>query len=111
MTRRFTVAAGLAAALALAGAAFALGGGRGVIFDDGRAVQPGSLDDGRALLPLTTVSLGDAVAAAQRVATGQLGQVDLEHYAGRLVFSVDVGAREVKVDATTGAVAGTVPRS
>jgi hypothetical protein len=110
MTKRFLIAAA-ALAVALAGAAFAFGGGRGIIFDDGRPVQPGSLDDGKDLLPLTRVSLADAVAAAQRAATGQLGQVDLERYQGRIVYSVDVGDREVKVDAATGAIAGTAPRS
>ena len=110
MTKRFLIAAA-ALAVALAGAAFAFGGGRGMIFDDGRPVHPGSLDDGKDLLPLTRVSLADAVAAAQRAATGQVGQVDLERYGGRVVYSVDVGDREVKVDAATGGTAGTVPRS
>jgi uncharacterized membrane protein YkoI len=100
-----------AGAVALGAAALALGGGRGVIWDDGRPVQPGSLDDGKELLPQTTISLAAAVAAAQRAATGQLGQVDLERYHGRIVFEVDVGDREVRIDAGDGSVASVGPQS
>jgi len=39
-----------------------------------------------------------------------LFQVDLEHYDGKVVYSVDVGDREVKVDAADGSIAGIVPR-
>ena len=68
------------------------------------------LDDGKDLLPQTTIGLAQANAAAQRAAEGDLGQVDLEHYDGKVVYSVDVGDREVKVDAADGSIAGIVPR-
>jgi uncharacterized membrane protein YkoI len=110
MRRRFVIAATVTAALALALTAFAFGGGRGLIWDDGHYAKPGSLDDGKSLLPQTRISLGQAVAKAQRTEPGALGQVDLEHYAGKLVYSVDVGGREVKVDAVDGSIAGSVPR-
>jgi uncharacterized membrane protein YkoI len=92
------------------GAALAFGSGRGMIWDDGHAVRPGSLDDGKDLLPQTKISLAQAVAAAQKAAGGQVGQVDLERLGGRVVYSVDVGSREVRVDAGDGTVASITPR-
>ena len=109
-TRLRIAIAGLAAVAVLAvGGAFAFGGGSG-IWDDGHFAKPGSLDDGKDLLAQTTISLAQADAAAQAAATGSLGQVDLEHYEGKLVYSVDVGDSEVKVDAADGGIAGIVPR-
>jgi uncharacterized membrane protein YkoI len=102
------VAAG-SAVLALGGATYALGGGGG-IWDDGQVVQPGSLDDGKDLLSQTTISLSQAVAAAQKAQAGALGQVDLEHYGGRIVYMVDVGDQEVRVDAADGSIAAISPR-
>ena len=99
-----------AAALTLVFATGAVGGARGLIFDDGAYYQPGSLDDGTDLLPQTTVSLAAADAAAQRVAQGELGQVDLEHFRDRIVYSVDVGSQEVRVDANSGIVVDIRPR-
>jgi hypothetical protein len=99
-----------AAALTLVFTTGAVGGARGLIFDDGAYYQPGSLDDGKDLLPDTTVSLSEADATAQRVVQGDLGQVDLEHFGDRIVYSVDVGAQEVRVDANTGIVVDIRPR-
>ena len=48
-----------------------------------------------------------AITAAQSAASGSLNEVDLEQYNGRLVFNVDVGAKDVKVDASTGDVLAT----
>jgi len=100
-----------AAALVLGGATLAVGGGHGLIFDDGHYVQPGSLDDGKDLLPSTKITLEQAVADAQRAATGRLGQVDLERYGGRVVYKVDVGDQEVRVDAADGSIAAVGPES
>src|SRR6058998_959442 len=94
-----------AAALVLGGAALAVGSGYGLIFDDGHYVQPGSLDDGKDLLPLTKITLEQAVADAQRAASGELGQVDLERFGGHVVYKVDVGDQEVRVDASDGSIA------
>ena len=88
-----------AAALTLVFATGAVGGARGLIFDDGKD-----------LLPETSVSLADADATAQRVAEGNLGQVDLEHFGDRIVYSVDVGSQEVRVDANSGIVVDVRPR-
>lgn len=110
MKRGFLVVAVLATAVALAVAAFAFGGGKGLIWDDGHYAKPGSLDDGKDLLPQTTISLGQAVAAAQRAQSGKLGQVDLERYNGRIVYMVDVGDQEIRVDATDGSIAAVSPR-
>jgi uncharacterized membrane protein YkoI len=110
--KRWLLIATLAAATAvtLVFTTGAIGGARGLIFDDGAFYQPGSLDDGKDLLPQTTVSLAAADAAAQRVAEGTLGQVDLEHFGDRIVYSVDVGSQEVRVDADSGLVVDVRPR-
>ena len=39
---------------------------------------------------------------AQTAAFGSLSEVDLEDYEGQLVFNVDVGSHDVKVDAANG---------
>lgn len=60
------------------------------------------LDDGKDLLPQARITEQQAIAAAQRAASGDLNEVDLERYDGKLVFNVDVGAKDVKVDAGNG---------
>lgn len=65
---------------------------------------PGTLDDGEELLPQAKIGLAQAIEAAQGAASGSIGEVDLEDYRGTLVFNVDVGDKDVKVDAKTGAV-------
>ena len=72
-------------------------------------VAPGQLDDGKELLPQAGISLDKAVAAAQAAASGTLGEVDLEYYQGKLVFNVDVGTNDVKVDAANGAIVNVGP--
>jgi uncharacterized membrane protein YkoI len=108
--KRLLITIAAVAALLLVGTALAFGGGRGMIWDDGHAAKPGSLDDGKDLLPQTKISLAQAVATAQQATHGQLGQVDLERLDGRVVYSVDVGSREVRVDAADGTVASIQPR-
>ena len=112
MRKRLAIAAaGVSAAAALAGGAYAVAGGGGLIFDDGAYVKPGSVDDGKELLSETTISLAQAVSRARAAASGQLGQVDLERAGSRVVYSVDVGDREVRVDATDGSVVSIDPQS
>src|SRR5215211_373783 len=60
------------------------------------------LDDGKALLSQAKITEQQAIAAAQSAASGPLDEVDLEHYQGRLVWNVDVGRADVKVDAANG---------
>jgi uncharacterized membrane protein YkoI len=91
------LAAGVTLAAAGTGAAVASGG-------SGQTPPASRLDDGKALLPQATITEQQAIAAAQGVASGRLNEVDLEHAAGRLVFNVDVGSRDVKVDAASGSV-------
>jgi uncharacterized membrane protein YkoI len=74
--------------------------------EDESQVAPGTLDDGKDLLPQAKISIEAAIAAARSSATGNIGEIDLEHYHGHLIFNVDVGDRDVKVDATTGQVLG-----
>ncbi len=73
--------------------------------DDGEAQVPsGKLDDGNDLLPQAGITIDAAIAAAQSAASGSIGEVDLEHWNGTLVFNVDVGDKDVKVDASNGTV-------
>jgi uncharacterized membrane protein YkoI len=111
MRKRLIIVAIAAVAVVLvAGATLAVGGGRGLIWDDGRYAKPGSLDDGKEFLPQAKVPLGQATAAAEQAASGALGQVDLEYYASQLVYTVDVGSQEVHVSAADGSVVGITPR-
>jgi uncharacterized membrane protein YkoI len=104
------VVAVLATLVVLAAATFAFGGSKGLIWDDGHYAKPGALDDGKGLLPQTTISLSTAVATAQAAATGALGQVDLERSHGTIVYTVDIGGNEVHVDAGSGKVVAISPR-
>jgi uncharacterized membrane protein YkoI len=72
--------------------------------EDESQVAGGTLDDGASLLPQAGITLDAAVLAAQRAASGALGEVDLEYFGGRLVFNVDIGNQDVKVDASSGEV-------
>jgi uncharacterized membrane protein YkoI len=110
MSKRLIVVVALAAIVVLTGAAFAFGGPKGLIWDDGHYAKPGTLDDGKSLLPQTTISLAQAVSTAQAAATGTLGQVDLEHFHGGIVYMVDVGDQEVRVDAVSGKLVAVGPR-
>jgi uncharacterized membrane protein YkoI len=88
---------GVAAAVTvLAGAGAVLAGGSGSSTGQSR------LDDGRNLLSHSKISEQHAIEAAQRAASGDLYEVDLQGYLGHLVFNVDVGTRDVKVDASNG---------
>lgn len=66
--------------------------------------QSGVLDDGKDLLPQAQITLDQAIAAAQSAASGPVGEVDLERSHGRLVFNVDIGDKDVKVDASDGTI-------
>src|SRR5215211_4653077 len=74
--------------------------------DDEESAAPGTLDDGEELLPQATITLDQAITAVQASTPGAVGEVDLEYFQGTLVFNVDVGNHDVKVDATTGGVIG-----
>jgi uncharacterized membrane protein YkoI len=76
--------------------------GTGVAVASGQSASPSRMDDGKALLPQAKITEQEAIAAAQGVASGKLNEVDLEHAAGKLVFNVDVGRHDVKVDAANG---------
>ena len=72
------------------------------------AVPPGHIDDGAELLPQASITLDQAIAAAQKSESGAVGEVDLEMYQGQLVFNVDIGDKDVKVDASNGNVLGSI---
>ncbi|MCW3004348.1 MAG: hypothetical protein JWQ20_3646 [Conexibacter sp.] len=90
------LAAVVTAALALGTTATALAAGN--------SGGPSRLDDGKDLLPQAQITEAQAIAAAQTSASGSLNEVDLEQSDGKLVFNVDVGVSDVKVDAGTGQV-------
>ena len=58
-------------------------------------VAPGQIDDGAELLD-------------QAAESGALGEVDLETCQERLVFNVDIGVKDVKIDAADATVLGWV---
>ena len=92
--------------VATAAGVLALAGATGVALASGGSSGSGGsrLDDGKPLLGQAKISEQEAIAAAQTAASGPLNEVDLEHFSGRLVWNVDVGRHDVKVDAATGAV-------
>jgi uncharacterized membrane protein YkoI len=94
MTKTHLIAAAGAAALTLAGGAVAFAG----------SGAPSRLDDGKDLASQASVSEAQAVAAARSAASGALNEVDLEPRDGALVYNVDVGGHDVKVDAHSGKV-------
>lgn len=78
-----------------------------VVFSQASAdVTPGTIDDGEDLLRQASITLEEAITAAQAAENGDLGEVDLEYYDGVLVFNVDIGEWDVKVDASDGTVLG-----
>jgi uncharacterized membrane protein YkoI len=88
--------------LTIAGALAVLGAGTGVAMaGSGSSGGRSRLDDGKDLLPQARITEQQAIEAAQTAASGALNEVDLEHYDGRLVFNVDVGSHDVKVDASS----------
>src|SRR5689334_7156593 len=91
--RRIHIAAAAAAAAALtfAGGAVALAGG-----------TRSRLDDGKDLAGQAKISEAQAIGAARTAASGALIELDLVYASGRLVYTVDVGAKDVKVDAGNG---------
>ncbi len=87
--------------------ALTLTGAGAILADDlGSKVAPGEIDDGGELLGQVTITLEDAIAAALAAEDGALGEVDIEHYNGVLVFNIDIGDKDVKVDAGDGTVLG-----
>ena len=99
--RGMTIPAGLASlALAAAPALAAHSGQR----HHARSSAASRLDDGKDLLPKPKITEQQVIEAAQSAASGALNEVDLEYAGGRLVFNVDVGRKDVKIDASNGKV-------
>lgn len=61
-------------------------------------------DEAAALAPLAKVTADEASAAAQAEVPGDVQKVELDNENGSLVYSVEIGGKDVKVDAGTGAV-------
>jgi uncharacterized membrane protein YkoI len=68
------------------------------------SVPAGTLDDGADLVGQADITIDEAISAAQTAASGAIGEVDLEYVGNVLVYNVDVGTQDVKIDATTGEV-------
>lgn len=66
------------------------------------ASTPSRLDDGKQYGSRAKITEQEAIDAAQTGASGDLDEIDLEYVDGRLVFNVDVGSHDVKVDAGSG---------
>ena len=92
------------AALGLAAAGIASGAGAGAGAGAGGGGSGSRLDDGKQYLSDAKITEQEAIAAAQSRASGGLNEVDLEHAGGKLVWNVDVGSKDVQVDATSGEV-------
>jgi len=90
------IAAGGACALAVAASALAAGG------SETSTVGASRLDDGKGLLAQAHITEQQAIAAALSATSGELNEVDLEQAGSSLVFNVDVGRSDVKVDASDG---------
>jgi hypothetical protein len=109
MRRSITTAAASVAAIgAAAGVAFAAGGSSPPPAATGAGAPASRIDDGAQLLPQAGITEQQAIDAALGAASGKLNEIDLEQYRGTLVFNVDVGQRDVKVDAATGKVLAAV---
>jgi uncharacterized membrane protein YkoI len=61
-------------------------------------------DESAALAPLATITPEQASAAAQADVPGDVQKVELDNENGSLVYSVEIGGKDVKVDAGNGAV-------
>ncbi len=103
--KTITIMATGAATLGLSASAFAAAGHhdhRATGEHQARTSAASRLDDGKDLLPKARITEQQAIGAAQSAASGDLNEVDLEHAGGELVFNVDVGSKDVKVDASNG---------
>src|SRR5262245_18110519 len=92
------------AGFAVLAAVVAGGAGVAAASGDSSPSGPSRLDDGKDLLSQSQITEAQAIAAAKGAASGDLNEVDLEHRDGKLVWNVDVGTRDVKVDAASGRV-------
>ena len=67
-------------------------------------VRQPTIDEGQDLLMGAAITLEESIAAAQAAVPGTVGEVDMEVANSGIVFVVDVGSSEVRVDAETGEV-------
>jgi uncharacterized membrane protein YkoI len=99
-TKLIVAAVGVAAMGTATGVAIA-SGGHNSRSSGAKASTASRLDDGKSLLPQSGITEQEAIDAARGTGPGALNEVDLEQYKGKLVWNVDVGDRDVKVDAAT----------
>jgi uncharacterized membrane protein YkoI len=72
--------------------------------DDSKFAGLSESEESAALASLATITPDEALAAARAVVAGDSQKVELENENGSLVYSVQIGGQDVKVDAGTGAV-------
>jgi glycosyltransferase involved in cell wall biosynthesis/uncharacterized membrane protein YkoI len=95
--------------LAVGAALLAVAGGVWLESSSGSAhAQAPALESGAAMLSRAGITAQQAIAVAQTRMPGRLGGVGLERAAGRLVYEVDLGGRDVRVDAADGDVVAAV---
>ena len=68
--------------------------------------DPRQLSEGADLLDQAGITVDQAIAAAQQVVSGDVQEVELERENGTLIFEVEIGGKEVIIDAETGASLG-----
>ena len=71
--------------------------------DEGPWVQ-GTVSEGADLLPQAAIGVDAAVAAAQAVEADAVHGVELEREDGRLLFEIEIGDKEILIDANDGRV-------
>ncbi len=74
--------------------------------DGSEQANASNIDDGKELLPQASITLDQAIAAARTAASGDVGEIDLEDYNGKLAFNVEIGDKDVKIDSSNGTVLG-----
>lgn len=61
-------------------------------------------DDGRQLMPQARIAARQAITVAKSAVPGVVSEIDLERFHRVLVYNLDIGHMDVKVDALTGSV-------
>ena len=72
--------------------------------EDDAPWRPGTVSEGAELLPRAKITVDEAVAAAQAAEPGDVHGAELEQEDGRLLFEIEIGNKEILVDANDGRV-------
>ena len=72
--------------------------------EDDAPWRPGTVSEGAELLPRAKITVDEALAAAQAAEPGEVHGAELEREDGRLLFEIEIGDKEILVDANDGRV-------